>query len=102
MARAPRIVQSLYLKTQARSEEEPQPVKASGALVLDFDVTPSNARGYAAEVVDASGHVRIHEPISTERAAETVHLSVPAGYLPPGKYALRVLTEPDGSPDSGR
>jgi len=104
MARAPRLAQSLYLQPLVRGvkPEEPQPVKTSEALMLEFDVTPSNARGYAAEVVDASRHVLIHEPISAERATETVHLSIPAGYLPPGKYSLRVLTEPDGSPDSGR
>jgi putative zinc finger protein len=103
MARAPHIVQSLFLKSQSRGEEEPKPVNASEALMLDFDVTP-NARSYVAEVVDASGHVRIHESIPAERVSDdgTVHLSIPAGFLTPGKYSLRVLTEPAGSPDSGR
>jgi hypothetical protein len=93
MARAPQIVQSLYLKSQSRGEEELKPVNGSETFTLDFDVPP---HGNAAEVVDPTGRVRIHVKVPAE-TAETVHLSIPAGYLSPGKYSLRVLTEPAGS-----
>jgi hypothetical protein len=98
VARAPQIVQSLYLKSQSRGEEELKPVNGSETFTLDFDVPP---HGNAAEVVDPTGRVRIHVKVPAE-TAETVHLSIPAGYLSPGKYSLRVLTEPAGSSDSGR
>ena len=101
-ARLPRIVASYSLLTaQSRAGEEPVTANGSEPFTLDFDIAPRpNAKRYVLEVIDAAGRVRTRETMTPERAGETVHLLVPAGSLPSGRYSLRARSEPAGAPDS--
>jgi len=101
-ASLPRIVVSHSLLTaQSRGDESVVTANGSEAFTLDFDIAPRpNAKRYVVEVVDAAGRARMREGMTTERAGETVHLLVPAGSLPPGRYSLRARSEPAGAPDS--
>jgi hypothetical protein len=101
VARSPRIVASVYLRESVRAEEQLEPVNGSEAFTLDFDfVPPPSAKSVVVDVADAAGRVRIHQAITAERVRDTVHLFVPAGSLPPGRYTLRARSEPASAPDS--
>jgi len=98
----PRLVASHSLQvSQTRGEEEKVfEAKASEAFTLDFDIPPQpNAQRYVVEIVDASKRVRMSEPVTLARAQDVVYLLVPAGALSPGRYQLRIRTEPAGAPD---
>ena len=60
---------------------------------LDVDIPPtSSADGYICEVQDEAGKARVTLPVSADEAKRTVHVNVPGGSLPAGKYAFVVYS----------
>ena len=97
-ARAPHIVDSYsFLTAGSRGSGELTINNATHPFTIDFDVPPQpNAQRYVVQVVDARGDVQAAEVVSSESARDTQHLFFPSGSLPPGRYTLKVLTEPAG------
>jgi anti-sigma factor RsiW len=102
VARSPHIVASYWLRAQNRAADEQATLNGSQPFTLDFEVARSNAQRYVVEVLDAAGHARIRETVAPEKvgADDMLHLFVPAGFLPPGRYSLRARSEPAAAPDS--
>jgi hypothetical protein len=70
--------------------------KEDFALEVDFPPVTS-ASGYVGQIQDGSGNVKYSLPVSLEQAKSTVHISVPGGSLPSGKYNFVIFAEDSGS-----
>lgn len=61
---------------------------------LEVDIPPtSSATGYVCQVQDEAGQTRVTLMVSADEAKRTVHVNVPGGALPAGKYAFVVYSD---------
>ncbi|MGC2526621.1 MAG: hypothetical protein WA639_02655 [Candidatus Acidiferrum sp.] len=62
-------------------------VRPNEEFGLEVDFPPVvSASSYVGQIQDDAGHTKFSLPVSLEQAKSTVHISVPAGSLTPGKY----------------
>jgi hypothetical protein len=62
-------------------------VRPDEEFALEVDFPPvASAVSYVGQIQDAAGHTEFTLPVSLEQANSTVHISVPAGSLKPGRY----------------
>jgi putative zinc finger protein len=102
LARAPHLVDTVSLLTaETRGAGAAATSSGSRPFVVDFDIPPQpNAQRYAVRVLDSAGNVKSSAAVPASAAQDTQHLLVPAGALPPGRYALEIRAEPAEAPAS--
>ncbi len=88
-----KVVQYKFLPEGSRGEStETIRVRRDEDYELDVDLPGTNAGvGYLGQIQDAAGHVLASFAVSTDKTDSMVHVDVPAGTLPAGKYDLIIL-----------
>jgi Putative zinc-finger len=95
-AAAVRVVQSFSLLSvrAAGAGSMTIRVRPDEGYGLEVDIPPtSSAAGYVCQVQDEAGQTRVTLMVSADEAKRTVHVNVPGGSLPAGKYAFVVYRD---------
>lgn len=95
-ASQPRVIRSVsLLKAASRGGEDNVPAPANEPFSLDFEIPPSpNAQQYKVTIADEARRPLVTRTISRDDARNTVHILIPGGCLPPGRYSLTARAEP--------